>query len=308
MRKKTLYLVIFILIIALFISFFNSNVHAFSKEDLYFSYCDRPITYKLGTIDSQFNQTTQELKQNIETAASLWNEEYGKDIFVYDENAPLSINLVYDGRQLFSNKISNLENQLTNRKKSLDPEIAKLDADTESFKQKLQDLNNEIESWNDQGGAPPDEFQKLQARQNELQQEAENLRSQAQEINSRTNDYNDQVNELNNTVGNFNQVLTQKPEEGIYNPQSNRIDIYFNISKGEQIHTIAHELGHSLGIDHVNDPKAIMYSFSTPSLMLTEADKKELERVCQEVPIWQPILTRLKTTINFYRQLWQQII
>lgn len=306
MKKIVTISISFLVLFLVFLVFLNSNVSAISRDKFYFSYCDRPVTYKLGTIDTQFNQTSEELKQNIETAANLWNKEYGKDIFVYDENATLTINLVYDGRQLFSNKINNLENQLTNRKKSLDPEITRLDSDTESFKQKLADLNDEIESWNDKGGAPPDEFQKLQIRQNELQQEAENLRSRAQEINNRTNDYNDQVNELNNTVGNFNQVLTQKPEEGIYNPQSNKIDIYFNISKGEQIHTIAHELGHSLGIDHVTDPKAIMYSFSTPSLLLSEADKNELKRVCQEVPIWQPILTRFKTTVNFYRQLWEQ--
>ena len=54
-----------------------------------------------------------------------------------------------------------------------------------------------------------------------------------------------------------------KPEEGIYDPANQRIEVYFNINRSEMVHTIAHEFGHALDLPHNDNRLSIMFPYST---------------------------------------------
>lgn len=291
--KKLLYFTLLIVIIA------ASSFVIYNKRETYSSLysaldpCKNPIKFKVNDVDSRFKLSRQQVIEYSKEAAQIWNEGSNLNLFVYSEDGDLSINMVYDSRQQTSNKINELDKDVGEEKDKLEEMVAKHKADVAAFKQRLANHNEKVQQWNSQGGAPPDEYQKLIEEQRSLEAEANALNDQAENLNIATEDYNVQVGQLNEVISDFNEDLEKRPEEGLYIGEENKIEIYFNNNKNELIHTLAHELGHARGVDHNNDSDSIMYPFSTRTIELTEADLTDLAEVCRPKSPTEVIRTRL---------------
>ncbi len=98
--------------------------------------------------------------------------------------------------------------------------------------------------------------------------------------------------------------MKYKPEEGIYISDENgrRIIIYFNISKNELVHTLAHEMGHALGIGHINSTTSIMYSRTTEILSLSNDDLTALSTVCRKISVFEAIGNKANYAIGIIQQ------
>ena len=267
----------------------------------YYSPCSTPISYKLGEIDSGFNETSQQFLGDIHQAVMIWEVAYGKQLFVYDPKAILTVNFIYDERQALTNQINNLDNQLSTEKSSLTPQMQEYQAKVHTFEQQLSELNSQIAYWNSKGGAPKDVYDQLLAQQNNLKQQAAELNQMAQTLNRATDTYNAQVGELNQTVGSLDQVAQVKPEEGLYDPNNNTISIYYNHGHDELVHTLAHEFGHALGMQHEDNPDAIMYTQTNLNITPTSEDLAQLRQVCRYrtvVDRVQEVIQRIKESIQ----------
>ncbi|WP_032811210.1 matrixin family metalloprotease [Acinetobacter vivianii] len=272
---------------------FNSLTDRISKP------FDTRLRYRIAEVDPRFKLSLEQVKAISEQAVQIWKNGTGQDYFVYDPNAQLAIHLIYDERQIESEQrrehLSQLESnqqRWQEKKKSLDQVEQEILQNRQFLGLKQQQLNQQIQAYNQEqqrarqnpaAFANPDYFQQ---RQQALQQNAESLKQEINQYNQKIQQLNQQVDELNSLDQQLNASVDQykqrfKPHlfhKGLFNGK--QILIYEFESEDDLRLTLAHEFGHALGLQHADDPQALMHPIMKDQdrahFRLTEADRNLL--------------------------------
>lgn len=275
--------------------------------------CNETLHYYIASIDPKFGLTQDDVLKDVSQAASVWNKAAAKNLFAIDVKGDLPIYFVYDKRQALNSQINQLEKKLNTGGATLDKQLADYKQKVADYEARLKAYNDEVASWNAKGGAPEEDYKRLQETSSQLKTEGGQLKDLAKQLNIQAKDYNSQVGNLNSTINSFNQALTLQPEEGIYIEEKSslidsgkkKIEIYFVPSQDELIHTLTHELGHSLHIDHNDNPKSIMYAYTSQSLNLSQDDLSSLKNACKTKTLTQVLQEKLKIIQGNYNSMFQ---
>lgn len=255
--------------------------------------CDKPVSYNLGGVDSRFNLTRQQVLEDIKDAERYWENAMGKNLFEYNPTAEKSvlIQMVYDERQAISAQVNSEQDDVTKDKTTLQSRVSDFNRRSAELEQRVSNFNSKISEWNRNSSQTEEEYNKLVAEQAELEQQTKQINAEARTLQQSTNDVNIKIDKLNGNISTLQTVVKAKPEEGLYESASKTISIYYNNSRNELIHTIEHELGHSIGLDHIANPLAIMYVQTNDTLEPTEDDLKALNLICKK----ETVVDRVKT-------------
>ena len=274
----------FLALIGLFIyiSPIRNSVSGYVNRWAKFSFCDIPISYQIGTIDPKYNLTENEVILLAKNAGKIWNTAFEKPLFVYSSTGDLTLNLVFDERQEILEKIDTTNTTIEQEKDLITINLEEYERQSAELENALTKLNEEINYWNDKGGAPLKKFDELNKKQKALQADISSLNAAAAQLNKSTAAFNSKIDDLNKQVNTFNSLLNTKPEEGLYTSGENKIDIFIYRNNNQFVHTTTHEFGHALGLSHLKDENSIMYPTSTGNLTLSELDIAQLNGFCQE--------------------------
>jgi hypothetical protein len=282
----------------------------------YFAYqstlkpCDKPIEYSIGRFDTQFGLSQEDFKVHIASASSVWEKALNRKIFIYKPNASFKINLIYDERQLTTiqkqktefglsaaeDAFKKLDDSFNALKAQYDQKVSSYESSLASFKSRESAYEAEVGLWNGKGGAPKDKFKELEAERNYLNNESEKLNTETVFINNMSKQLSDLLKERNAKAAEYNKVAENynKKYSGGFefnqaeyklNNLAGEINVYQFGNKRDLILALTHELGHALGMNHVENPKSIMYYLTGINAQTspdpTAEDLAELNKVCK---------------------------
>jgi hypothetical protein len=276
--------------------------------------CDKPIEYSIGRFDTQFGISKEDFLSYTSEAGSVWEKVLNREEFIYNPNAAFKINLIYDQRQLDTVLKQKADFGLS----AAEDAFKKLDADFAAFKgqydQKVFSYNQalalyqsrksaydaEVASWNTKGGAPKNVFNTLNAERQSLNTEVQSLNAEAasitvmgKQLNSLLDMRNAKAVEYNKIAAEYNKKFNgglefNQAEYKSGNPTAGKmgeINVYQFGNKKDLILALTHELGHALGMNHVENPKSIMYYITginaDTNLTPSPEDLAELNKVCK---------------------------
>lgn len=273
--------------------------------------CTIDFSYSIGTVDPRFNITHTELDEVIRDALRIWSQGVDSIRIVDSPRRNNVIHLIYDDRQQSTDlarrmraQIRRNEGEIKQMKSRLEQQdflVEQLRREHERIAQnltsQLETFNEWVESINAAGGFSQDMRSQYDYRRDDIQrlqdselQKREQLNREAQALNRMTLEVNLKIELGNQIIDDFNREFGEgyNFNSGVYRGDGRRgtITIYHFSDFRELKVTLAHEIGHALGIGHVENSKSIMYELiedqlSDGDIRLTNEDIEAIRAVCR---------------------------
>lgn len=310
-----IYLKIIILIfLALGTIFFvTSNLEEFKYETRqalkvakFVTVCDETLYYSLGSVDSRFNLSIEEIKAVTLAAEGVWEQALGKNVFEYREGAEFKINFIFDERQQSTVEKNSLDlelDKLEQHKDNISQEylgiqasykkaVASYEKKIKNYEEAVDDFNAQVKKWDEQGGAPADEYDKLKKEEKSLDKVRNQLEQDRKAINGLVTKMNALATKEGTLVENYNKSIETYKDKFGESREFNQgeyvgteINIYqFHEQKDLKL-VIAHELGHALTVGHVENPQSLMYYLmdkqDLENIKLTQEDLTAIKEICK---------------------------
>lgn len=272
--------------------------------------CEDPLSYKIGEIDSRFGLSEREVEEAMQAAAALWSDGVGRPVAITSNDGDIDVTFIYDGRQQmvdgemrFRERINSENIRMNQLQQDYEREREVFDQRSANYvelaneaSQALNELNSWVEEKNDSGGFREDDVSVFETRKESVERLQQRVGRERSELDKMAEQINRDTDQLNRLIDQNNQLVEEYNEEysgegrftkATYQNLSDGgvITVNMFLNKKELTLILAHELGHALGMDHVSNPKSVMYSQMGqqelfPVVQLTREDLNAIKESC----------------------------
>lgn len=208
--------------------------------------CRSPLAWRVEAVDPGFGFSVGDVERAVREAARVWEEPAGRDLFRHDSAGGMAIRLVYDERQQYSE-----------RRMAREAEIRDLAADVREQESLLRLRETQLEDARDA-------------------HERRATRATAEALRRAVDRFNGTVQRYNAAVERYNGMFDSSGSLGPAEVRAGDLRSHTRTLGGRVVSTertltiavasdyqelvlvLAHELGHALGIEHLDAPDALM--------------------------------------------------
>lgn len=235
--------------------------------------CVAPIAYSIGSIDPRFQIERSTVERELKTASAMWSDAISVPLFKKVQSGGMLVHFIYDERQ----RAVEERNALDKTKESIDAEDMRLKSEHASITAAKWSLEGRQNILSAQGRLYLAELRELGGESDALNKRIDKYNEDSKALNARKDAYNTaiQTHDRNSSSaqGIHGDYDTDKHGNRII-----RIFWYTDVANLRMI--LAHELGHSLMIDHIDDPDSVMRANISGAEKLSKADIDALKKVC----------------------------
>ena len=279
--------------------------------------CRSPIAYSIGDVSLEFAAGREEFAMAVREGARLWEEAAGRTLFREMGTGGMGIAAVYDERQQARDRLQEIGIRLDEGKRTFDALRTQYDTRRkvyDDFVEAYGALRTVYEraraayqadlAMLDQNRAsdpmPRDTFMQLEQKRQEVNALVLRLNRMREELAGATESVNAVVAVLqqialqeNYSLEQYEQVgaaIGDEYEAALYERRwgEERITVYSFDSVPELTRLVTHELGHAIGLSHIDDPNALMYRLNQTGLIaLSPTDVALVQERCSLHPgVW----------------------
>jgi len=276
-----------------------------------------PLKWRISDVDPRFGLSADEVSQAIQKGIALWEAAAGKKLFDRDEVRGFPIKLIYDERQkeLLENvrknrAVQSEEDRMAAQRGMTEAAGSRFDLANQQLKSRIQSYemrlnayNQRVEQVNAAGGIQPgqefefeQERQALDAERAAISQAEQEVQRLGAEANAMADEFNRQVRQHNDEVRRQQQnaepaklvrlgecIIVEMQRGASKTTRIEGISVYAFQGLDHLAFILAHELGHALGLDHVEGDGSVMSEvedgrITANRLKLSDRDLAELKR------------------------------